>query len=272
MRFQRYGYTSSPLNNLLRSSVVTKIVVINVLVFILQILLARTNFTYTFGLMPRMVVTRGYIWQIVTYMFLHGGFWHIFLNMFIIWMFGNQLETVWGSRRFLKYYFICGMGGAALSFLFSYNSVVIGASGAGYGILMAYAVLFPHNQIYVWGLFPVRARTLVIFLVALEFLSGISGGSGIAHFAHLGGMGAGLIYLRSDYRLRRFWEKLKVLFGRFPVRVKFRGEEGESKREEEDVSGNIDSILDKISAKGYENLTETERRILENYSKRDRNQ
>jgi membrane associated rhomboid family serine protease len=189
-------------------SVVNQIIIINVIIFILELFLSRTTpFIAFFGLMPRLVVTKGYVWQVVTYMFLHGGFWHLFLNMFIIWMFGTPLESVWGSDRFLKYYIACGLGGAAFSFIFAFNTTVIGASGAGYGILLAYAVLFPDSEIYVWGLFPVRARTLVAFMVVIEFVSGITGGDGIAHFAHLGGMAAGLLLLRNYIRRWRFWRR-----------------------------------------------------------------
>jgi membrane associated rhomboid family serine protease len=102
---------------------------------------------------------------------------------------------------------VCGLGGAVLSFLFSFNTTIIGASGAGYGILLAYAILFPYSEIYVWGIFPVRARTLVIFMVVIEFASGISGGDGIAHFAHLGGMAAGFVYLNGGRWMRRFFQK-----------------------------------------------------------------
>jgi membrane associated rhomboid family serine protease len=205
-RYRRYA--SNPVIGFLTESVVNQIIIINVIVFILELALNRTNFVGFFGLMPRLVVTKGYVWQVVTYMFLHGGFWHIFLNMFIIYMFGTALEQVWGSDRFLRYYFVCGLGAAAFSFLFSFNTTVIGASGAGYGILLAYAMLFPHAEIYVWGLFPVRARTLVIFLILIEFVYGITGGDGVAHFAHLGGMATGFLYLRGNRWIQRFWNEL----------------------------------------------------------------
>jgi membrane associated rhomboid family serine protease len=205
-RYRRYS--SNPVIGFLTESVVNQIIVVNVIVFILELALSRTDFVAFFGLVPRLVVTKGYVWQVVTYMFLHGGFWHLFLNMFIIYMFGSALEQVWGSDRFLKYYFVCGLGAAAFSFIFSFNTTVIGASGAGYGILLAYAILFPYAEIYVWGLFPVRARTLVIFLILIEFVSGITGGDGIAHFAHLGGMAAGFLYFKSDRRVSRFWSGL----------------------------------------------------------------
>ena len=201
--------SSNPVVDFLTGSVVNQIIVINVIIYVIEVILARTAFIEIFGLTPRLVVTRGWIWQIVTYLFLHGSLWHLILNMFIIWMFGSPLESVWGSNRFLNYYFLCGFGGAALSFLFSFNTTVIGASGAGYGILLAYAILFPYNEIYVWGLLPVRARTLVIFMTIIEFAYGFSGRDGIAHFAHLGGMAAGFFYLRGANRVRRFFQNIR---------------------------------------------------------------
>jgi membrane associated rhomboid family serine protease len=201
--------SSNPVVDFLTGSVVNQIIIINVIIFVMEMILVRTSFVEMFGLTPRLVVTKGYVWQMITYMFLHGGIWHLALNMFIIWMFGTPLEGVWGGNRFLNYYVVCGLGGAALSFLFSFNTTVIGASGAGYGILLAYAVLFPYAEIYVWGILPVRARTLVIFMTIIEFASGISGGDGIAHFAHLGGMAAGFIYLRGAHRLRGFFKKIR---------------------------------------------------------------
>jgi membrane associated rhomboid family serine protease len=201
--------SSNPVIDFLTGNVVNQIIVINVIIYVIETILARTAFIDLFGLTPRLVVTKGYVWQIVTYMFLHGSIWHLILNMFIIWMFGTPLESVWGSNRFLNYYFVCGFGGALLSFLFSFNTTVIGASGAGYGILLAYAILFPYNEIYVWGLLPVRARTLVIFMTIIELASGLSSGDGVAHFAHLGGMAAGFLYLKGGQRVRRFFRKIR---------------------------------------------------------------
>jgi len=200
-------FSSNPVFDYLTGSVVNQIIVANVIIYVIQVILARSPFIDLFGLTPHVVLSRGYVWQLVTYMFLHGSPWHLLLNMFIIWMFGTPLEGVWGSNRFLNYYVVCGLGGALLSFLFSFNTTVIGASAAGYGILLAYAILFPYSEIYVWGLFPVRARTLVIFMVVIEFVSGITGGDGVAHFAHLGGMGTGFIYLKSDRWVRRLFRR-----------------------------------------------------------------
>ena len=263
-----YRYSRSPFASFVRGDVVKKIIIINFVVFFLEIILQNTGFIELFGLSPRDVITKGYVWQIVTYMFLHGGFWHIILNMFVIWMFGSTLEAVWGGEKFLKYYFICGLGAAVLSFISSFNSIVIGASGAAYGILLAYAVLFPYNEIYIWGILPVKARTLIIFFIILELYRGITRSSDhVAHIAHLGGMAAGLIYLRSDHRAWRLRNFFKNLWDRFPLKIKF--EHGEEK-ETHYSSEKIDSILDKIAEKGYENLSETEKRILENYSKKNK--
>ncbi len=197
--YRRY---SNPVSRFLSESLINKIIATNFVVFILQVILRGSPFMSFFGLMPRIVVTKGFVWQLVTYMFLHGGVWHLLLNMFIIYMFGSPLESLWGSRRFGIYYLLCGLGGAALSFVFSYDSIVIGASGAGYGILLAYGLIFPYSRIYIWGIIPMQARTLVILAAIIEFASGIGGSDGIAHFAHLGGMAAGFIYLKAIYRSR----------------------------------------------------------------------
>ena len=260
-----YRRSRNPLVSFFSENAVKKIIIINIVVFFLEIILMNTNFITIFGLKPRFVVTRGYVWQLVTYMFLHGGFWHLFLNMLVIWMFGSTLEALWGGERFVKYYFVCGLGAAALSFIFSFNDTIIGASGAAYGLLLAYAVLFPYNEVYIWGIFPVRARTLIIFFVAVDLIMGIQGTDGIAHFAHLGGVLTGLIYLRKDYRAWRLNNIFKNIWEKFPLKIKF--DDG-TKNEEDYSSSKIDSILDKIAEKGYENLSEAEKRILENYSRK----
>ncbi len=259
------GYSSNPLKGFVGRNVINKIIAANVAVFILQLVLQKTSFEQWFALYPEKVLTRGYIWQLFTYMFLHGDIFHIGFNMLIIWMFGTHLEKIWGSKQFLKYYLICGLGGALFSFIFAYNNAVIGASAAGYGILIAYAILFPYNQIYIFGIFPIRARTLVIILACMEFLTGLSGQDGIAHFAHLGGMATGLIYIHSDHRTGKFWNKIKKLLDSFPLKIKF-DNENENNDPEKSNRNKVDSILDKISEKGYGNLTETEKRILEQYS------
>ena len=134
-------------------------------------------FHHFLGLVPAMVWGKGFIWQLVTYMFLHGSFWHIIMNMLILWMFGAELERTWGSREFAKFYFIAGIGAGIINVIFAALRPsmafvpIIGASGAIYGLLVAYAMLFPERYVYVYFLIPVKVKYLVIFLVALEFFS-----------------------------------------------------------------------------------------------------
>jgi hypothetical protein len=193
-------------------------------------------------------------------MFLHAGFMHLFFNMLMLWLFGSTLESVWGGRRFLNYYVACGVGGALLSFVFNYNHLVLGASGAIFGLYLAYAMIFPNNYIYLYFFFPIKAKHLIIFLAVFQLAMGFSGPSGIAYFAHLGGMAAGLLFFRREIVGSR-------LFSSFTGGKKRRPGQGQRRDHgQDDVK--IDSILDKICAKGYDNLSATEKRILDNYSKK----
>jgi len=205
------------------------------------------------------------VWQLVTYMFLHGGFWHILLNMFILWMFGSDLERTWGSREFLKYYFICGVGAGVFNVLFQPNSMIpiIGASGAIYGLLVAFALLFPNRLVYIYFLFPIKVKYLVIVLVAIEFFSslGASHGGGIAHLAHLGGALVGFIYIKGILQGRAIKFKVSNYFYRQKMEKLAR-----KKEHEEQLMKEVDRILDKINQVGYDNLTRKEKKILEEAS------
>jgi membrane associated rhomboid family serine protease len=224
------------------------------------------TFYHIFGLVPERLFNGLYLWQLVTYLFVHGGFWHIFFNMFVLWMFGSELERTWGSKEFLKFYFIAGIGAGLFNVLFSLLSPsawkvpVIGASGAIYGVLVAYAMLFPERLVYIWFLIPVKVKYLVIFLVAIEFLSTYSP-DGVAHFAHLGGALIGFLYLRYNMRWRlRKWSMTELIQRLREERMNRKREEGDKLMEE------VDSILDKINKVGYENLTRREKKILEKAS------
>ncbi len=151
------------------------------------------------GMVPVLILQKGYIWQTVTYLFLHGDFFHILFNMFALWMFGSDIERIWGTRRFLTYYFFTGIGAGLFSLLLTPNSAVptIGASGAVYGILLAFAWFFPERRILLYFMFPIPARVFVLIFGAIELLASISqSGSSIAHLAHLGGLVFGYIYLK----------------------------------------------------------------------------
>ncbi len=192
---------------------VKTLIITCVAAFVLQIfdqIAGGPSFIQKFGLVPGLVTGQFYLWQIVTYIFLHGGFFHLLFNMFALYMFGSELELTWGTRQFTKFFFICGIGAALTTVLANPGSMVstIGASGSIYGILLAYGLLFPNRIIYLYMIIPIPAKWFVIIIGAITFLSSISAtGGGIAHLAHLGGMIFGFIYLRggrvfSDFRWR----------------------------------------------------------------------
>ena len=167
------------------------------------------------GISPQSVLERFAIWQPVTYMFVHGGILHILFNMVMLWLFGVELERMWGSRKFLNYYFIAGLGGALaqivlgiLPFGFAdrfYYPSTIGASAAVYGIMLAYAMYFPNRQILLWFLIPIAVKYFVAILGAIAFFSMIRGeAGGVAHSAHLGGILAGYLYMNSGLGGGRF--------------------------------------------------------------------
>src|SRR5262249_27296274 len=169
--------------------------------FLLQIFDGRfagtLSFEQKFGLVPYAVTQRYLIWQLVTYIFLHGGFFHIFFNIFRLYMFGSGLEATWGTREFTKFFFICGIGAAILTVIVSpYSQVaIIGASGAIFGLLVAYGVLFPNRPIYLYMIIPIPAKWFVVIFGAINLLSAFSvSASGVAYVTHVGGLCAGLIY------------------------------------------------------------------------------
>jgi membrane associated rhomboid family serine protease len=178
----------------------------NVAAFVLAWLLRGSiPITDIFGLRASDVFG-GALWQPLTYMFLHAGFGHILFNMLSLWMFGVELERMWGTRLFLKYYFICGVGAAATTILVSLVplstfdhlrvALTVGASGAIYGILLAYALYFPNRPIYIYFVFPVPAKYFVMIMGGITLLSAMSAGDGVAHTTHLGGLVVGYFYLK----------------------------------------------------------------------------
>ena len=163
------------------------------------------------ALTPELAVGNFFIWQLFTYLFLHGGFWHLIFNMLTLWMFGADLEREWGTRQFLRFYFLCGIG-AGLCVVAANAAVggdmqraTIGASGAIYGLLLAFGGLFPDRTVLFSFLFPMKAKYFVMILGAIAFLSSMgSGNSNVSNVAHLGGMIFGYIYLKSRIGRVRF--------------------------------------------------------------------
>jgi membrane associated rhomboid family serine protease len=237
--------------------------------------------------------THFYPWQILSYMFLHGGFLHLFFNMLVLWIFGTELEQLWGSRRFLLFYLACGVG-AGLSNLFVaplFGEVgpTVGASGAIFGLLIAFGMLFPDRPIYLYFLLPVKAKYFVAGYIGLELLLGITQTTdGLAHFAHLGGAAVGFLLVLKDLRSFRpagpMWRSAAAEKGNGPDRRRpWREAGGEIRearfydintgralgdRKEENPQEVIDAILDKISRGGYQSLTEEEKRILNEASRK----
>lgn len=136
------------------------------------------------------------IWQPLTYMFMHGSFDHLFFNMFTLWMFGATLENYWGTRRFLFYYLVCGIGAGLLNLLVPGLHVSVGASGAVYALLLAFGMMFPNEYIYLYFLVPIKTKWFIIGMIAIELFEGVFRSyDGVAHFAHLGGMLIGFLLI-----------------------------------------------------------------------------
>jgi membrane associated rhomboid family serine protease len=184
----------------------------NVAIYILQLLfvdstLAGKPILLWFNLSPSDVLPRGEIWQLVTYMFLHASITHILFNMLTLWMFGAAVEQTWGTRRFLQFYFICGIGAGICvvlaNLVFGTDQRTIGASGAIYGVLLAFGMLFPETEILLMFLFPIKAKYAVMIFGAIAFLGSLQGGGTVSNLAHLGGMLVGYLYIRQQFSSRR---------------------------------------------------------------------
>lgn len=183
---------------------VKTLIVANVVAFVVTALFPRI--TIYFGLTPLAVFERFWVWQPVSYMFLHSGLFHILFNMLALWMFGTELERLWGTVFFTRYYFVTGIGAAATTLILSllpfefarpmYYAITIGASGSVYGLLLAYGMYYPDRPIYMYLLFPIPAKYFVMIIGAIAFYSSLSAASGgVAHAAHLGGLVVGYFYL-----------------------------------------------------------------------------
>ena len=342
---------------------VKNLLIINILVFLATVIFRQTGLIDLDKWLGLHYVSAPdfYPWQFLTYMFMHANFEHIFFNMFALWMFGSAVENAWGTKRFLIYFFVTGIGAALCHYLVVFfqvhptlvlldqfidnpslesyrylvehntnarfdemlrnnllvlqqdpstldeltyvtanardtflNSInIVGASGAVYGLLLAFGMLFPNSYIYLYFLLPIKAKWFVILYGGIELVSGIFGtADGVAHFAHLGGMIFGILLIllwrhaekqgRDDYYHDFSKEKQDNFFSRFKKELANRkkekyyvstesgrplsDEEYNARRAEEQKR--VDEILDKISAKGYDALTKDEKDFLFRYSKK----
>jgi len=246
------------------SPIVKNLIIINVAIYLLETLF-RLNLSHYFGMTPYLF-WRGFLWQPITYMFLHGGVMHVVLNMFVLWMFGTPLEWEWGTKKFLTYYFICGIGGGLLSAIVNPSSMIpiVGASGAVMGLLAAFGVMYPNQLIFIYFLFPIRAKYFVIIIGAIELFTAISQPfSSIAHFAHLGGLLFGIVYLKKGDWFRKWRQnsRTKNETKRFHVVI-------DRNREMERLQKEVDDLLDKINREGLNKLTHQEINRLKEASRK----
>ena len=253
------------------------------------------------------------IYQFFTYMFLHGGLTHIFFNMFALWMFGSVIERVWGPKKFIFYYIVCGIGAGITQELVQYATytiesisayqyvnaggvqmttdayinlwTTIGASGAVYGILLAFGMIFPNERLFIIPFpFPIKAKWLIVGYIAIELFSAMTGpGDGVAHMAHLGGMLFGFLLIRywqkhpdssqsfGRSRGQEFFENMKRRYDqRQQQNSRMRAEQTDPRRESDEEYNarkrknqeEVDAILDKIRKSGYDSLTKEEKKKL----------
>ena len=271
-------------------TVTKNLLIINLLVFMATWLLeARgVDLSYAGGL-HFFMSPHFHFYQFLTYLFLHANFWHLFGNMFALWMFGGVIERVWGPQKFLFYYLCCGIGAGfaqeVVQFLTMSGSLTIGASGAVYAVLLAFGMTFPNERIYIIPFpFPIKAKWFVMGYIALELFNSVNSyGDGVAHMAHLGGMLFGFLLIRywnrypgnryDRSRGQQFFDQLRQGFEQRQSRREgsrhMHAEQG--RRAEDDMEYNarkkarqeeIDAILDKIRQSGYDSLTKEEKQKL----------
>jgi membrane associated rhomboid family serine protease len=264
----RYQFQSQQTQLSWKPSVFTEAIKIliwtNIGLFLLRLLaINQFDIVNIFGLSSSAVWPM--IWQPFTYMFMHGGFWHLAINMFVLWMFGSELELTWGRRNFLQYYFITGMGSGLIWLLLNIGnpqSVLIGASGAIYGILMAYGLLFPNRTVYLYFLFPIKVKWFVVFIGAAAFFSSMNDSSNISHITHLSGMIIGYLYLSTG----RKWKNIS--FGFRKKYIEYKTEQGIKAREKKQgLEREINRIMEKINLYGFDELTDEEKKTLEQSSR-----
>jgi len=267
----RYQYTSQGYLNSFKNTTpsgVKLLLIINIIVF----LLSRTEFLNywtlnNFALRPDDIFKNLYLWQCVTYLFLHADIFHLLFNMLGLWFLGRDLELLWGEKKFLEYYFISGVGAGIITVF--YNTLLsgsfpgghpfptVGASGAIYGLLLAYGILFPNRKLYVYGIFPLKVKNGVIILAAIALFYTITLQiTNISHITHLSGMIVGLGYLVYMKNTKKI-----MAINKLNENIKKNKENDELRKK------HLNDILDKINDLGWESLTEEDKQYLKKESK-----
>jgi membrane associated rhomboid family serine protease len=296
---------------------VTLLVALNLAVFAVQFLVDTVRYQgygplmYWLSFIPEFAF-KGQVWRFVTYMFMHGGMLHILMNMFVLWMFGPRIEEVWGKRTFLIYYFACGIGAALTYGAFSLVGLqaevpMVGASGAIFGLLLAFGVTYPDALIMIFFIIPMRAKYAVMIFGLIELASVPRADSQTAHLAHLGGMLFGYLFLlwstggrlgriprvprfggggrartagydrspRGTGGLGGLWRnwrtrmRIKVVDGQRSSRGEAKPASGGNGALSREDRERVDRILEKISREGLQNLTAEEQEILRRASRKD---
>ena len=263
----KYQFQSNPGQLSYKPSLFTDaiktLISVNFAIFILQsISSSEIIFFSNFGLVPKLVWSHLKIWQPFTYMFFHGDIWHVLINMFVLWMFGSELERVWGKKNFLRFYFITGIGSGLGTMLFGLQSTIpiVGASGAIYGVLLAYGIMFPNRTVYLYGIIPIKSIWFVIGIGVIAFFSSFNNVTNISHLTHLFGMIIGYLYLKRPVHFRSLW------FSVFKKVLEYRIQNQERKISQSvEIERDLNSILDKINREGFKSLTkEEEERLYKN--------
>jgi membrane associated rhomboid family serine protease len=244
--------------------VVRWLLILNGVIYLLQIFFLN-RYVDVLGLVPSAFLSRGFLWQIITYLFLHGrNPLHILFNMVFLWMMGSELERYWGGREFLKYYLITGGGAGLINVLVQPASVVptIGASGAIFGVIIAFALAFPDREMLLYFVIRIKAKHFAVLVGMIELLSlFLLPSAPIARFAHLGGLAVGYVYIKRERLGYRF--KRRVAASQRSLRESARRrEQARRARHKEE----IDRILDKISTQGLGSLTDQEKHLLDHES------
>ncbi|MFB6226904.1 MAG: rhomboid family intramembrane serine protease [bacterium] len=225
-----------------------------------------------FALVPEMFVESGFIWTLVSYQFLHGGFFHILINMFILWMFGTEVERLWDEFSFLQFYLVCGLAAGMAMVVVNYGRSpeslipVVGASGSIFGLLGAFGYYWPDREVFIMGIFPMKTKYFIMFIAGFELLISISETQlGVANIAHLGGLGMGLIYVRYlDPKSSIFDSFKKWVRKRKVKKKKDQWRRREKKREE--MVQEADEILDRLKDMSWEELSDDEKRRIREIS------
>ena len=241
---------------------VKRLIIANVIVFFLQ--QTAPGVTGMLAFVPRYILLQP--WTVLTYMFVHGGLTHILFNMLALYFFGPRVEERIGSNKFITLYTLSGITGALMSLIFAPFSPIVGASGAIFGVMLAFARFWPDAQIYIMGILPLQARAAVILMAAISLWSGLQGSrTGVADFAHLGGFVGGwlyLVWLERAQGARKFRSKATPTVAKENL-IQWR--RVDPKAVHEVNRDEVNRILDKISAKGLNSLTPQERLFLSNF-------